>query len=79
MGLNICMLCAEQLACAAAGDILNNIDTLAAAVIALSGISLGILIGQNRSHCGKHSRRYDVFACDKLYVAALTGQLCIHG
>ena len=77
--LNVCVLRAEQLACALTCDFLNYVNTLAAAVVTLSGITLGILVCKMTSH-GSHNRgSYDVFTRDKLQVAALSFKLVLHG
>ena len=45
--LNVCVLGAEKLFRALSRYILNNIDAAAAAVIALAGITLGVLVRKN--------------------------------
>ena len=78
MRLNVGMIGAKQLAGTAAGDILNDIYILAAAVITLSGITLGVFVGEDRTHCSQYCGRNDIFACDKLDVAALAKKLQLH-
>ena len=79
VGLHIGILCAEQLAGALDGDVLHLVHIDAAAVVALAGQALGILVGQDAAHRGHDSRRDDVLAGDQLNVLALTGQLTVHG
>ena len=61
-----------------AGDFLDDVNTLASAVVALAGIALGIFVGKHRAHRGEHRRRDDVFARNQLDVPALAGQLPFH-
>ena len=49
MGLDVGMLGAEKLLGAVDRQLFGHIDELAAAVIALPGISLGVFVGQNRT------------------------------
>ena len=78
VGLNIGMLGAEQLAGAAAGDLLDDVNTLASAVVTFAGIALGIFVGEHRAHRGKHRRGDDIFARNQFDVPALAGQLPFH-
>ena len=79
VGLHIGMLGAKQLAGTAAGDLLDNIDTLAAAVVALAGVALSILVGQNRPHRREDRGGDDVFARNQFDIAALAFKLLLHG
>ena len=79
VGLHVGVLGAEQFTGTAAGDILHLVHIGAAAVIAVAGITLGVLIGQHRAHGGQHRRRDDVLRGDQLDVAALAGKLPLHG
>ena len=54
------------------------IHKLAAAIVTLSGKTLGILIGQYGAHCRDHSGRGKVLRCDQLQTVLLTLQLTIH-
>ena len=78
MGLHVGMLRAEQLAGTVTRDILGDIDRVAAAVVALGGITLGILVGEYGTHRRHDSGRNDVLAGDQLEVPALTGKLFVH-
>ena len=78
MGLNICKLAAEYLLKTFDCQIFNNINALAAAVIAVGGIALGVFVGKHAAHCGKHRGADNVFRRDKLNVCALPFKLCTH-
>ena len=78
MGLDIGILCAEQLAGALNGDVLHLVHIDAAAVVALAGQAFGILVGQDAAHGCHDSRGNDVLAGNQLDVLALTGQLAVH-
>ena len=56
MRLYIDMLRAKKLFCPLNGQGFHFIHALAAAVVALAGITLGIFVGQNRPHGGHDSR-----------------------
>ena len=58
VGLNICVLCAEELLCALARDIFHYINILTAAVTTLRGIALCVFIGKHSARGEKHR-----FAC----------------
>ena len=79
VGLHVGVLCAEQLAGPADGDVLHLVHIGTAAVIALAGQALGVLIGQHAAHGGHHRRGDDVLAGDQLDVFPLAGQLPAHG
>ena len=79
MGLDVGVLCPEQLAGALDGNILHLVHIDAAAVVALAGQTLGVLVGQYAAHGCHHGGRNDILAGDQLNVLALTGQLPLHG
>ena len=79
MGLHVGMLRAEQAAGALARDVLYFVHPGAAAVIALAGVALGILVRQHAAHCGHHGRRYHVFRGNQFNVPALAAKLTLHG
>jgi hypothetical protein len=79
MGLDVGVLCPKQLAGAPDGNVLYLVHIDAAAVVALAGQTLGVLIGQDAAHSRHHSGRNDVLAGDQLNVLALTGQFPLHG
>ena len=78
VGLYIGILCAEQLAGTLNGDFLNHVNIFAAAVVALVGQTLCVLVGEGRTHRCHNCRRNQVLAGDQLQVAALATQLLIH-
>ncbi len=56
MGLHVGELAAEQLAGALDGQVLDDVDLLAAAVVALAGVAFSVLVGEHRAH-SLHNRR----------------------
>jgi hypothetical protein len=79
MGLDVGILCPEQLAGALDGNILHLVHIDAAAVVALAGQTLGVLIGQHAAHGCHHGGRNDILAGDQFNILALTGQFPLHG
>ena len=69
---------AEQLLCTLNRYILDNINVLAAAVIALPRITLGIFVRENAAHCRHYRGRYDILAGNQLEIALLALQLQPH-
>ena len=69
--LDVCVFCAEQLLCALSCDVLDNVNALTAAVIALSGVPFRIFVREDRSGSRKNRLRYEVFRRDKLYPVVL--------
>ena len=78
VGLHVRVLRAEELLGALDGDVFHLVDVLAAAVIPLGGVALGVLVGEHRAHRGEHRGADDVLRSDQLDVAALPGQLPSH-
>ena len=72
VGLHVGVLGAKNFTHTFDGQILDLIDTFAAAVIALARIALCILIGEHRTHRRHNSFADDVLRCDQLNVARLT-------
>ena len=79
VGLNIGIFCAEQLAGTLDGNVLHLVHIDTAAIVALAGQALGVLVGQDTAHCGHDGGRDDVLTGDQFNVLALTVQLAIHG
>ena len=50
VGLHVGVASAEELAGAVAGEVLDEVDLLAAAVVALAGVALGVLVGEDGAH-----------------------------
>ena len=78
MGLNIDAIRTKQLLGTPDCDIFNNINILAAAVIALARIALCIFVGQHAAHSGHHSGGNKVFRGDQLNVALLAAKFLLH-
>ena len=79
VGLDVGVLGAEQLAGALNGDVLHHVHHVAAAVVALGGVALGVFIGQYRAN-GHHDGLGDhVLGGDQLQTVSLAGQLGING
>ena len=66
---------AEQLFRTLDGECLDNIDMLAAAIIAAAGIAFGIFVGQNRALRLQNTGADDVLGCDHLDLVLLANQL----
>ncbi len=74
--LDIGVIAAKQLLCTLYGKIFHDIHALAAAVIALSRISLRILVRQRASHRRHDRLTHPVLGSDQLDMAVLTLLLC---
>ena len=75
VGLDVGVLGAEQLLGAVDRQLLGDVDVLAAPVVALPRISLGVLVGQNRPLALEHRHRHEVLGGNHLECALLAGQL----
>ncbi len=78
VGLNIGVLGAEQTARALYCNVFDDIDAFASAVVAVSRISLGILVDAGSRHCEHDLFGYKVFTCDKFETASLTVKLGVN-
>ena len=84
--LHVGVLRAEERLGAVDGQLLGDIHEFAAAVIALAGISLGVLVREHRTHRFEHRFGDEVFGRDQLdagglpahFVADHLGNLRIH-
>ena len=79
VGLDVGIIAAEQLAGPLPGDLLRYVHGVAAAVVALAGIPLGVLVGQAGAHGQHDGGTDDVFGSDELNVAALAGKFLPNG
>ena len=79
VGLNVCVLSAEKLAGSFAGKLFHDIHILAAAVVPLSRITLGILVRQAGAHCGHYGGRNKVLTGNQLNVRPLAAKLQLDG
>ena len=79
MWLNIGMLSAEELLGSLSGNVLHHVDTLAAAIVSLARITLGIFVSKNCSHGSHNCRGDDILRGDELDISLLTLELKLHG
>ena len=77
--LHVGGLGAKQPLDAVDGQLLGHVHVLAAAVVALARVALGVLVGQLRALRGHHRGRGVVFAGDQLDVGLLAGVLGLDG
>ena len=78
MGLHVGVVRVEQPLGAIDADVLDHVHVFAAAVIAMSGIALGVLVGEHRAHRSHDRLGHDVFRGDQLQVVALALKLLHH-
>ena len=67
MGLHIGVFGAEELLHAVYGKLLHLVNNLTAAVIAVSGITFGIFVGETRAHGAHHFFADEVFGSNQFY------------
>ena len=77
VGLHIREVAAEHLFRAIDGKFLGDVDNVAAAVIALSGIAFRVFVGEHRSGRFKHRARYVIFRGDELDFILLAKKLAL--
>ena len=70
---------AEELLDAVDGDGLDLVDELAAAVVTLAGVALGVLVGQHRALGDQHVAGNDVLGRDELDLVLLAAELAADG
>ena len=78
VGLHVGVIGAEQLGRAGAGELLDLVGVLAAAVVPLPGQAFGVLVREHRPHGLAHRRGHEVLAGDHLELAVLAGRLAEH-
>jgi hypothetical protein len=66
MGLHVGVIGSEKFATATARQVLDVVDDHVAAVVALTGVALGVLVGEHRTGGGHNRRRREVLARDQL-------------
>ena len=71
MGLDIDMVGAEELFGPLYGELLDYVDILAAAVVALSGVAFGVLVGHHASGRFHHLFADEVLGGDELELVLL--------
>ena len=69
--LDVGMVGAEELFGAVAGQVLDDVGVLASAVVALAGIALGVLVGEDRAGGFKHGLADKVFRGDEFETVVL--------
>jgi hypothetical protein len=74
MRLHVGELRAEQLLRPLDRERLDDVDELAAAVVALAGVALGVLVREHRALRFEHGPRHEVLARDHLERRALAVQ-----
>jgi hypothetical protein len=79
MRLHIGVLGAEEPLGPLDRQILGDIHSITAAVIAFARVSLGILVCEHAAQCRQHSRRDIIFTGDQLDAAGLTAALHLNG
>ena len=60
-------------------QLLRHVHGIAAAVIAVAGIALGIFVGKAGPHSHHHRRTDDVFGSDQFNVSLLAGKFLLNG
>ena len=77
--LHVGMLGAEQLLRAIARQVLDDVGELASAVVALAGISLGILVGEDRARSFEHGLADKILRGDQLQAFVLAAGFVVDG
>ena len=71
VGLDVGVVRAEELAGPLPGDVLHHVHALAAAVVPLAGVALGVLVGEHRGRRRQHRLADKVLRGDELDVPPL--------
>src|SRR5699024_5340277 len=80
VGLDVSVLGAKEFFCTLDGESLSDIYVLTAAVVALAGVALGVLICKNGTLRLQHCARHEVFARDHFEGVALATKFSLeHG
>ena len=79
MRLHVGVLGAEELLGAVASQVLDDVDELAAAVIALAGIAFGVLVGEDAAGGFQHGFGGEVLAGDQFQPAVLALDFVLDG
>ena len=77
VGLHVGVRRAEQRLGPLAGDVLDLVDDLVAAVVALARVALAVLVGEHRAGGPQHGRRGEVLAGDQLEGGVLALDLAV--
>src|SRR2546425_13248761 len=78
MRLNVRMFGAEELLCSVARKVLDHVSELASAVVALPGISFGILVGKHRPHSFENGFTHEIFRGNQFQAVVLTAGLVLN-
>ena len=73
VGLHVGGFCAEEFAGALNGDLFHFVHEFATAVVAASGITFCVLVGENAALCGADGSAGEVFGSDQFDPVVLTG------
>ena len=79
MRLHVGMLRAEELLRPVARQVLDDIGKLAAAVVTLAGISLGILVREHRARSFEHGFADEVFRGNQFQALVLAASFVVDG
>ena len=79
MGLDVGVIAAEQLASPLTCQFLGHIYGVTAAIVPLSGIALGVFVGQAGAHCQHHCLTDDVFRRNQFDMALFPGKFLLNG
>ncbi len=77
VGLDVDVLCAEELFGAIAGEIFNDVGEFTATVVALAGVAFGVFVGEDRSGGFEDGARDEVFRGDHLETLVLASDLVL--
>src|SRR5690606_20175779 len=77
VGLHVRVLGAEELARTAARDVLDLVDDLVASVVALAGVALAVLVGEDGPGGPEHLGRGEVLGSDQLQGGVLALDLTV--
>ena len=77
MRLHIGVACMKQFFSAVDRQLFGHIHMLAAAVVALAGVTLGVLVGEHRTLRHQHARAGVIFRGNQLNMILLTLPFCL--
>ena len=77
--LHVDVLAAEDLLGAVAGEVLDDVGVLAAAVVAAAGVALGVFVGEDGAGCLEDGFGDEVFAGDHLQALVLAEGFVVKG
>jgi hypothetical protein len=77
MGLNVCVVGAEEILRTVDCELLDLVDDLAAAVVAPAGVPLRVLVRRHAAHRLEHARPGEVLGGNQLDLTALPLELAL--